>query len=80
MKVVQTEVPEELHKKIVELSKKRGVPIKKLVREALEEWVAWSGDLSDDPLLNLEPVDFGVETDAEKLETTRSRRVLRLSL
>jgi len=68
LKVVQTVVSDELHKKLVEISKKEGKPIKQLVREALEEWITWRSDIIDDSFLNLEPVDFGVKTNSSKLE------------
>ena len=68
MKVVQTTVPEELHKKIVEIAKREGKSIKEIVREALEQWVIWKTGIENDAFLNSEPVDFGIETDSSKLE------------
>lgn len=68
MTVVQTTIPEELHKKLVEISKSEKRPIKELVREAIEDWLIWSGETSEDPFLNLKPVDFGVKTDSEDLK------------
>ncbi|MHA1593885.1 MAG: ribbon-helix-helix protein, CopG family [Candidatus Baldrarchaeia archaeon] len=68
MKVVQTVVPDELHKKLVEISRKEGKSIKQIVREALEEWIAWKSEIKDDAFLNFKPEDFGVETDSSRLE------------
>ncbi len=68
MKVVQTLVPEELHRKIVEIARREKKTIKEVVREALEEWVIWKSSLEDDSFLSFEPIDFGVETDSSKLE------------
>ena len=68
MKVVQTLVSEELHKKIVEVAKKEKKSIKEVVREALEEWVLWKSGVDKDTFLNFKPVDFGIETDSSKLE------------
>ncbi|MCD6457608.1 MAG: ribbon-helix-helix protein, CopG family [Thermoproteales archaeon] len=68
LKVVQTLVPEELHRKIVEIAKKEKKSIKEIVREALEEWIIWKSDVEEDTFLSFKPVDFGVETDSSKLE------------
>jgi len=68
LKVVQTLVSEELHKKILELAKKEKKSIKEVVREALEEWVLWKSGVDEDAFLSFKPVDFGIETDSSKLE------------
>lgn len=68
MTVVQTTISEELHKKLVEISKSEKRSIKELVREAIEDWLIWSGGTREDSFLNLKPVDFGVKTNAEELE------------
>jgi len=59
MRVVQTAIPDELHKRLVEASKREGKTIKDIIRESIE-----------DPFLKLKPVDFGVKTNAQKLEET----------
>ena len=68
MKVVQTRVSEELHKKILEIAKREKKSIKDIVREALEEWIIWRSDIKEDTFLNSEPIDFGVDTDSSNLE------------
>jgi len=68
LKVIQTTVSEELHKKIVEIAKRENKSIKEIVREALEQWVIWKSGMEDDAFLSSEPVDFGVETDSSRLE------------
>jgi len=68
MKFVQATIPDELHKKLVEESKKEGRPIKDIVRESIEDWLIWRGGMDEDPFLKLKPVDFGVKTNAQKLE------------
>lgn len=68
MRVVQTTVPDELHKRLVEVSKSEGRPIKEIVRESIEDWLIWRGGAGEDPFLKLNPVDFGVKTNAQKLE------------
>lgn len=68
LKFVQTLIPEELHRKIVEIARREKKSIKEVVREALEEWVVWKSDLEGDSFLYSEPMDFGVETDSSRLE------------
>lgn len=68
MPVVQTTISDELHKKLVEISKGEKRPIKEIVREAIEDWLIWSGGVGEDPFLNLKPVDFGVKTNAKELD------------
>jgi len=66
--VVQTSIPDELHKKLVEVSKTEKRSIKEIVREAIEDWLIWNEGIVEDPFLNLRPVDFGVKTNAEVIE------------
>ncbi len=68
MKVVQTRVSEELHKKILEIAKREEKSIKDIVREALEEWIIWRSDVEEDTFLNSEPIDFSIDTDSSNLE------------
>ncbi|MCW3993087.1 MAG: hypothetical protein NWE85_00760 [Candidatus Bathyarchaeota archaeon] len=68
MTVVQTSIPDELHKKLVEVSKTEKRSIKEIVREAIEDWLIWNEGIVEDPFLNLRPVDFGVKTNAEVIE------------
>jgi len=68
MKVVQTTVSEELHKKLLEIAKKEGKSLKDVLREALEEWIIWRYALKSDVFINSEPLDFGVETDSSNIE------------
>lgn len=70
MRVVQTTISDELHKRLVEASKSEGKPIKEIVRESIEDWLIWRGGVGEDPFLKLKPVDFGVKTNAQKLEET----------
>ncbi|MBC7130304.1 hypothetical protein H5T51_03665 [Candidatus Bathyarchaeota archaeon] len=68
MTIVQTSIPEELHKKLVEISKSEKKPIKEIVREAIEDWLIWNQGIVDDSFLNLKPVDFGVKTNIKEVE------------
>jgi len=68
MTVVQTSIPDELHKKLVEISKSEKKSIKEIVREAIEDWLIWNEGIVEDPFLNLKPVDFGVKTNVEVIE------------
>jgi len=68
MTVVQTSIPDELHKKLVEVSKTEKKSIKEIVREAIEDWLIWNEGMVEDPFLNLKPVDFGVKTNVEVIE------------
>lgn len=68
MTVVQTSIPDELHKKLVEISKSEKKSIKEIVREAIEDWLIWNEGTVEDPFLNLKPVDFGVKTNVEGIE------------
>lgn len=68
MTVVQTSIPDELHKKLVEISKSEKRSIKEIVREAIEDWLIWNERIVDDPFLNLKPVDFGVKTNVKEIE------------
>jgi len=68
MKVVQTKVSEELHKKLLEIAKREGKSLKKVLREALEEWVIWRYGLESDTFINSKPLDFGVKTDSSNIE------------
>ena len=72
-KVVQTELEDmeyELLKRTVE---KRGISIKKGVREAVHQWVTTQIPVSEDPLFKIEPVKTGVETDSSNLDKTLYR-------
>ena len=69
LKVIQTLVSEELHKKIAEIARREKKSIKEVIREALEEWIIWKSNVEEDTFLNFKPIDFGVETDSSKLET-----------
>jgi len=67
-KVVQTELEDseyELLKKTVE---KRGITIKRGVKEAVHQWVTTQMPVGEDPLFNIEPVKTGVKTDSSKLD------------
>ena len=69
-KVVQTELEAaeyELLKKTVE---KRGISLKKGLREAVNQWVTTQIPVSEDPLFKVKPVKTGVETDSSKLDKT----------
>jgi hypothetical protein len=66
--IVQTSISDELHKKLVEISKSEKRSIKEIVREAIEDWLIWSRGVCEDPFLNLKPVDFGVKTNAEEVK------------
>jgi len=68
MTVVQTIIPEELHKKLVEISRSEKRTIKEVIREAIENWLIWNKGMVEDPFLNLKPVDFGVKTNAKMIE------------
>jgi len=68
MTVVQTSIPDELHKKLVEISKSEKRSIKEIVREAIEDWLIWKEGVVENPFLNLKPVDFGVKTNAEEIK------------
>ncbi|MDI6690827.1 MAG: hypothetical protein QME50_03030 [Candidatus Bathyarchaeota archaeon] len=68
MTIVQTSIPNELHKKLVEISKSEKRSIKEIVREAIEDWLIWNEGTVEDPFLNLKPVDFGVKTNVEEIE------------
>lgn len=68
MRVVQTAIPDELHKRLVEVSKREGRPIKDIIRESIEYWLIWKGEMGGDPILKLKPVDFEVKTDAQRLK------------
>ena len=74
LKIVQTEVSDELHKKILEISKREKKPIKRIVREALEEWIAWRGEIANDSFLSSSPMDFEVETDSANLDEILYKR------
>ncbi|HEW93991.1 hypothetical protein DRN87_05725 [Candidatus Geothermarchaeota archaeon] len=68
MKVVQTTVSEELHKRLLEIAKREGKSLKDVLREALEEWIIWRYGLEDDSFINSEPLDFGVDTDSSNID------------
>ncbi len=68
MKVVQTTVSEELHKRLLEIAKREGKSLKDVLREALEEWIIWRSGLEGDSFINSEPLDFGVETDSSNID------------
>jgi len=68
MKFVQTSVPEDIHKKLLEIAKREGKSLREVVREALEEWIIWRYGLKDDPFINSKPMDFGVTTDSSNIE------------
>lgn len=53
---------------MVEVSKSKKRFIKKIVGEAVEDWLIWNEGMVEDPFLNLKPVDFGVKTNAEVIE------------
>jgi hypothetical protein len=72
-KVVQTELEEaeyELFKRTVE---KRGMSIKKGLREAVHQWVTTQIPVSEDSLFKIEPVKTGIETDSSNLDKTLYR-------
>ena len=67
-KVVQTELEEaeyELLKKTVE---KRGISLKKGLREAVNQWVTTQIPVSEDPLFKIKPVKTGIKTDSSSLD------------
>jgi len=68
MKVVQTTVSEELHKRLLEIAKRERKSLKDVLREALEEWIIWRYGLEDDSFINSEPLDFGVDTDSSNID------------
>ena len=68
MKVVQTTVSEELHKRLLEIAKREGKSLKDVLREALEEWIIWRYGLEGDSFINSEPLDFGVDTDSSNVD------------
>lgn len=65
---MQTTISDELHKKLVEISKSERRSIKEIVRESIEDWLIWRGEIREDPFFRLKPVDFGVETNARRLK------------
>ncbi len=69
MRVVQTRVSEELHRRLLEVAKREGKPLKEVVREALEEWIIWRYGLGEDVFIRSKPLDFGVETDSSNIES-----------
>ena len=57
MPVIQTVIPDELYKKLIEISKSEKKSIREIVREAIEEWLIWNEGIIEDPFLNLKPVE-----------------------
>ncbi len=68
MKYVQTSVPDNLHRKLLKIAKQEGKSLKDIIREALEDWVVWRYDLTEDPFINSKPYDFGVITDSSNIK------------
>jgi hypothetical protein len=69
-KVVQTELEDreyELLKKTVE---KRGISLKKGLREAVHQWVTTQIPIGEDPLFKVKPEKTGIETDSSRLDKT----------
>ncbi|MEM3565015.1 MAG: hypothetical protein QXR19_17440 [Candidatus Jordarchaeaceae archaeon] len=70
MKIVQTSLSNEEYEAFRKALKRRGMSIKEGVREAIRFWLVENPDLSDDPFVKLEPVDFKFDvecTDHDKV-------------
>ena len=67
-KVVQTDLDDNEYNLLKEVITKRGLTLKKGLREAVRQWVLAQIPVSEDPLFKLAPVKTGVETDASKLD------------
>jgi len=67
-KVVQTELEDKEYRLLKEAVDKRGLSLKRGVREAVLQWVSTQIPVSEDPLFKLKPVKTGVETDSSKLD------------
>jgi hypothetical protein len=67
-KVVQTELDDKEYMLLKEAVDKKGLSLKKGVREAVLQWVSTQIPVSEDPLFKVKPVRTGVETDASKLD------------
>ncbi|MEM2957409.1 MAG: CopG family transcriptional regulator [Candidatus Jordarchaeaceae archaeon] len=70
MKIVQTSLSDEEYEAFRKALKRRGMSIKEGVREAIRFWLVENPDLSDDPFVKLEPVDFKFDvecTDHDKV-------------
>ncbi len=67
-KVVQTDLDDNEYNLLKEVVEKRGLTLKKGLREAVRQWVLAQIPVSEDPLFKLAPVKTGVETDASKLD------------
>ena len=67
-KVVQTDLDDNEYNLLKEVIAKRGLTLKKGLREAVRQWVLAQIPVSEDPLFKLAPVKTGVETDASKLD------------
>jgi len=67
-KVVQTELVDEEYKLLRKAVSKRGITIKKGVREAVRQWIGTQIPVAEDPLFKVDPVRTGVETDSSSLD------------
>jgi len=67
-KVVQTELVDEEYRLLREAVAKKGLTIKKGVREAVRQWIGTQIPVGEDPLFKVEPVKTGVETDSADLD------------
>ena len=67
-KVVQTELEGADYETLVSLAKSKNLTIKEAVREALRWWTASAGDLTEDTLFKLKPVEFKVKVKSDKID------------
>jgi hypothetical protein len=67
-KVVQTELDEKEYRLIREVSKKKGLSIKEVLRVAAVSYASDQLTIEEDPIFKVKPRGTGIKTDASRLD------------
>jgi hypothetical protein len=67
-KVVQTDLDDHEYMLLKDVVEKRGITLKRGLREAVLQWVSAQIPVAEDPLFKLKPFDTGVRTDSSNLD------------
>ncbi len=67
-RIIRTDLPYDEYVQLKKLVEKKRITMEMGVREAIRQWILANLQFSEDPLLEIKPVETGVKTNSSNLD------------